>query len=121
MDYRIFFKETDKTISPWHDIPLSAGGNLYNFVCEIPKETDAKMECATVRPSISILYTTYPHRPWEPGTRGIPSTTPHTVSLVSSPISPQSAQWRGCYVSMLTNAHCARGSSILDAWRPSMT
>lgn len=51
MDYRIFFKEGEKAISPWHDIPLSAGGNLYNFVCEIPKESDAKMECATVRPS----------------------------------------------------------------------
>ena len=49
MDYRIFFKDGEKTISPWHDIPLSAGGNLYNFVCEIPKESDAKMECATVR------------------------------------------------------------------------
>eukprot|EP01025_Chloroclados_australasicus_P046711 TRINITY_DN5156_c1_g1_i2.p1 TRINITY_DN5156_c1_g1~~TRINITY_DN5156_c1_g1_i2.p1 ORF type:complete len:262 (+),score=38.72 TRINITY_DN5156_c1_g1_i2:152-937(+) len=45
--FRMFFKEGDKTISPWHDIPLTAGSGLYNFVCEIPKESDAKMECAT--------------------------------------------------------------------------
>jgi hypothetical protein len=49
MDWRMFFSEGGKQISPWHDIPLSAGGNTYNFVCEIPKETDAKMECTLVR------------------------------------------------------------------------
>lgn len=37
------------TVSPWHDIPLKADGNLFHFVCEIPKETAAKMEVATVR------------------------------------------------------------------------
>ena len=35
-------------ISPWHDIPLQAKDGTYNFVCEIPKETSAKMEVATV-------------------------------------------------------------------------
>lgn len=49
MDWRMHFSESGKKISPWHDIPLSAGGNTYNFVCEIPKETKAKMECALVR------------------------------------------------------------------------
>ncbi len=36
-------------ISPWHDIPLQGKDGTYNFVCEIPKETAAKMEVATVR------------------------------------------------------------------------
>jgi hypothetical protein len=35
-------------ISPWHDIPLQGKDGTYNFVCEIPKETAAKMEVATV-------------------------------------------------------------------------
>ena len=34
-----------KQVSPWHDIPLWAEeGKLLNFICEIPKETSAKME-----------------------------------------------------------------------------
>lgn len=48
--FRIFFSDGGKALSPWHDIPLKAAEpNTYNFVCEIPKETSAKMECATVR------------------------------------------------------------------------
>ena len=38
-------------MSPWHDIPLYLKGpqqGLVSFVCEIPKETRAKMEVATV-------------------------------------------------------------------------
>ena len=37
-----------KTISPWHDIPMKVTGKegLVHFVCEIPKETKAKMEIA---------------------------------------------------------------------------
>jgi len=48
-DFRIFFKDASgkKTISPWHDIPLRASDGSFNFVCEIPKETSAKMEVAT--------------------------------------------------------------------------
>ena len=44
------FKESKSgtLVSPWHDIPLFAGEGLLNFVCEIPKETSAKMEVATV-------------------------------------------------------------------------
>jgi hypothetical protein len=45
----MFFMEGNTKISPWHDIPLKAGSGAYNFVCEIPKESSAKMECAIVR------------------------------------------------------------------------
>ena len=41
-------------ISPWHDIPLDAGDGLLNFICEIPKETSAKMEVATDEPKNPI-------------------------------------------------------------------
>lgn len=55
LDYRVFFKTSGTTVSPWHDIPLYAGGDgLLNFVCEIPKETSAKMECATDEPNTPI-------------------------------------------------------------------
>jgi hypothetical protein len=55
LDYRVFFKTNGTTVSPWHDIPLYAGeGGLLNFVCEIPKETSAKMECATDEPNTPI-------------------------------------------------------------------
>lgn len=49
MDFRIFFKQAKDgaVVSPWHDIPLYAGDGLLNFVCEIPKESAAKMEVAT--------------------------------------------------------------------------
>jgi len=47
-DFRIFFKDSSsKVVSPWHDIPLKSGEGTFNFVCEIPKETSAKMEVAT--------------------------------------------------------------------------
>lgn len=41
--YRMFFKNGDKKISPWHDIPLK-DGDFFNFIVEIPKYTKAKME-----------------------------------------------------------------------------
>jgi inorganic pyrophosphatase len=47
LDFRMHFFDGSERISPWHDIPLKASSGTYNFVCEIPKETDAKMECAT--------------------------------------------------------------------------
>jgi inorganic pyrophosphatase len=49
MDFRIFFKQQKDgaVVSPWHDIPLYAGDGLVNFICEIPKESAAKMEVAT--------------------------------------------------------------------------
>ena len=37
-----------KDISAWHDVPLQNEDGSFNFVCEIPKETAAKMEVATV-------------------------------------------------------------------------
>lgn len=38
----------DKVISCWHEIPLWAGEDELHFICEIPKESAAKMEVATV-------------------------------------------------------------------------
>ena len=51
-DYRLFMTEGGKVASFWHDIPLDNGDGTVNFVCEIPKETKAKMEVSTVRHSI---------------------------------------------------------------------
>jgi hypothetical protein len=34
-------------VSAWHDVALYAGNGTLNFLCEIPKETSAKMELAT--------------------------------------------------------------------------
>ena len=34
-------------MSAWHDVPLYTGSSTVNFLCEIPKETSAKMELAT--------------------------------------------------------------------------
>lgn len=45
--FRLQFKDGDKVISPWHDIPLSSKEGTYNMVVEIPKMTKAKMEVAT--------------------------------------------------------------------------
>lgn len=46
--FRVFLTDDGSKKSPWHDVPLYCGsGDSVNFFCEIPKETDAKMECAT--------------------------------------------------------------------------
>lgn len=47
--HRINFEYRGQTISPWHDIPFSAGtaedgAPLLHFVCEIPRMTHAKLE-----------------------------------------------------------------------------
>ena len=57
LEYRLNFyyksnAQSLRPISPWHDIPLNRlgtgeQGQLFNFVCEIPKWTRAKFECAT--------------------------------------------------------------------------
>ncbi|KAK8961757.1 hypothetical protein KSP40_PGU020931 [Platanthera guangdongensis] len=48
LDYRVFFIDSSgKKVSPWHDIPLSLGDGVFNFVVEIPKNSSAKMEVAT--------------------------------------------------------------------------
>jgi hypothetical protein len=35
-------------VSPWHDVALRNDDGTLNFVCEIPKDTWAKFEVATV-------------------------------------------------------------------------
>jgi inorganic pyrophosphatase len=47
MDFRMFIKDGDATVSAWHGVPLKNGDGTYNFICEIPKESKAKMEVAT--------------------------------------------------------------------------
>ncbi|GAX85548.1 hypothetical protein CEUSTIGMA_g12963.t1 [Chlamydomonas eustigma] len=47
LDFRAHFKAGGNIISPWHDIPLRASDGSLHFICEIPKETSAKMEIAT--------------------------------------------------------------------------
>merc|ERR1719428_934861 len=48
LEYRLKFSDdSGKSISPWHDVPLSAGDGVYNAVFEIPKMTKPKMEVAT--------------------------------------------------------------------------
>ncbi|KAH0895573.1 LOW QUALITY PROTEIN: hypothetical protein HID58_045141 [Brassica napus] len=55
LDYRVFFLDgSGKKVSPWHDIPLSLGDGVYNFIVEIPKESKAKMEVATDEASTPI-------------------------------------------------------------------
>ncbi|TKY71554.1 Soluble inorganic pyrophosphatase 6 [Spatholobus suberectus] len=55
LDYRVFFVEkSGKKVSPWHDIPLRLGDDVFNFIVEIPKESSAKMEVATDEPFTPI-------------------------------------------------------------------
>ncbi|XP_015174245.1 PREDICTED: inorganic pyrophosphatase isoform X1 [Polistes dominula] len=51
-DYRIYFKNEDGPISPFHDIPLYADeeNKIFNMVVEIPRWTNAKMEISRVDP-----------------------------------------------------------------------
>lgn len=59
--WRLFYEMENKTVSPWHDIPLRADefqasvgpDALYHFVCEIPRGTTAKME----------IHKSLPHNP----------------------------------------------------------
>mmetsp|Transcript_87914 Transcript_87914/g.226650 ORF Transcript_87914/g.226650 Transcript_87914/m.226650 type:complete len:667 (+) Transcript_87914:82-2082(+) len=48
LEYKNFITYEGKKISPWHEIPYSAGTQngerLLHFVCEIPRGTTAKME-----------------------------------------------------------------------------
>jgi inorganic pyrophosphatase len=47
-EYRLkFADDSGKSISPWHDVPLSAGDGAFNALFEIPKMTKPKMEVAT--------------------------------------------------------------------------
>nr|QKY15128.1 inorganic pyrophosphatase chloroplastic (IPY3) [Polytomella parva] len=47
LEYRLFFKQGEKVVSPWHEIPLFNHDGSLNYICEIPRETSAKMEVAT--------------------------------------------------------------------------
>ncbi|KAK2586431.1 hypothetical protein KPH14_010711 [Odynerus spinipes] len=51
-DYRIYFKNEDGPISPFHDIPLYVDetNKVFNMVVEIPRWTNAKMEINRVEP-----------------------------------------------------------------------
>merc|ERR1719163_517768 len=53
-DYSMTFKDGDKVISPWHDLPLELEGGLYNMLTEIPKMTLKKMEVDTKAPGNPI-------------------------------------------------------------------
>ncbi|KAG2497842.1 hypothetical protein HYH03_004109 [Edaphochlamys debaryana] len=50
----MFFSQGGKEISCWHEIPLYAGDGCVHYICEIPKETSAKMEVATDEPCTPI-------------------------------------------------------------------
>ena len=41
------FLHKGMVVSPWHDVPLRAGGDKFHFCCEIPKWSRAKFEVAT--------------------------------------------------------------------------
>ena len=47
-------QEDGSDISPWHDIALYNEDGTLNFFCEIPMDTTAKFEVATVR--LSLLF-----------------------------------------------------------------
>lgn len=48
LEYRLHYTSAGADVSPWHDIPLYTGeANVVNYVNEISKGTDAKMEIAT--------------------------------------------------------------------------
>ncbi|KAJ1659671.1 Inorganic pyrophosphatase [Dispira simplex] len=51
-DYRLYFEQDGKLISPYHDIPLFAdeANKIFNMVVEIPRWTNAKMEISTCEP-----------------------------------------------------------------------
>jgi hypothetical protein len=46
--YRLFMQKGGQPVSAWHDVPLHNADGTLNFICEIPKDTSAKMEVATV-------------------------------------------------------------------------
>ncbi|KAJ1981841.1 Inorganic pyrophosphatase [Dimargaris xerosporica] len=51
-DFKLYFEKNGKLISPYHDIPLFADeqSRIFNFVVEIPRWTNAKMEISTGEP-----------------------------------------------------------------------
>ncbi|XP_025415541.1 inorganic pyrophosphatase isoform X2 [Sipha flava] len=49
LDYKVYIKNENGVVSPFHDIPLLAdtSGKVFNMVVEIPRWTNAKMEINT--------------------------------------------------------------------------
>jgi len=55
LEFRLYVADkTGKVVSPWHDIPLFTEDGKLSFICEIPKESAAKMEVATDEASTPI-------------------------------------------------------------------
>lgn len=52
--------EKGQVISPWHDIPLKRATepHVFNFVCEIPRDTTAKYEISTKETMNPIMFDT---------------------------------------------------------------
>jgi len=48
--YRVFLRDSEGAISPFHDIPYRAGPNTFHAVIEVPRWTNAKMEVDTCAP-----------------------------------------------------------------------
>jgi len=55
--YKIFVRDSEGPISPFHDIPLSAntGNKTFHIVVEVPRWTNAKMEIDTKAPLNPIV------------------------------------------------------------------
>ena len=55
--YKVFIKDAEGPISPFHDIPLIANSetNTFNIVVEVPRWTNAKMEIDTKSPLHPII------------------------------------------------------------------
>ena len=54
--YKVFVKDNDGPISPFHDIPLAAEtAGTYHMVVEVPRWTNAKMEIDTKSPLNPIV------------------------------------------------------------------
>lgn len=91
--YRVFVEEKGTVISPWHDIPLVAGtteskDKVFNFLSEIPRGTNDKMELTEVEQWNPIRQDTkkgklrkitYMPYPWNYGT------FPQTYSVPTTP------------------------------------
>lgn len=53
--YKVFVKDSQGPVSPFHDIPLASGDNTFHMVVEVPRWTNAKMEIDTKAPLNPIV------------------------------------------------------------------
>lgn len=53
--YKVFVKDSEGPISPFHDIPLASGDKTFHMVVEVPRWTNAKMEIDTKAPLNPIV------------------------------------------------------------------